>query len=114
MLSLTILGDKDNIQQMFENDFVLNIYSEEWDSVWEQTKHAIQFKIICWQLQITPYIRNKMNQKCSVYMDSLFGWFLSLCMIAYIVFENYCHCSKQEAVNEYRNMKWNDRTTLWR
>ncbi len=89
---------------MFENYFAINICSEDWDSVWEHakefhcvTKHAIQFKIICW-LQITPYIRNKMDPKLSSDIDTLFGLFLSLCMIAYIVLENYCHHgSKQEA-----------------
>ncbi len=83
---------------MFENDFALNISSE--DSVWEHTKefqwvtkHAIQFKII-FLLQITPYIRNKMNPKCSSDIDTVSFFY----MITYIVFENYCyHGSKQEA-----------------
>ncbi len=66
---------------MFENDFALNISSKDWDSVWEHakefqcaTKHAIQFKII----QITPYIRNKMDPKLSSDTDTLFGLFVKL------------------------------------
>ncbi len=72
---------------MFENDFAPTISSEDWDSVWEHaktfqlvTKHAIQFKIIC-LLQITPYFRNKMDPEFSLNIDTLFGLFISLCMI---------------------------------
>lgn len=63
-LSLTFPGETENLWQIWENDFAVNISSEDWDSVWDHAKrislcnrvYVIQFKIICW-LHISPYIR---------------------------------------------------------
>ncbi len=59
---------------MFENDFALNISSEDWDSVWEQakefqcvTKHAIQFEII--MLSIVIVTQNKKPIAVNVYVS---------------------------------------------
>lgn len=87
-LSLTLPGDTDNLRQMWENDFIVNISREDWDLVWDHAKRisvcnrarAIQFKIIR-RLHITPYIRNKMDPKLS-----------PNCSKCKISVDNYIHC----------------------
>ncbi len=94
---------------MFENGFALKISCKDWDSVWEHakefqcvTKHAIQFKIIC-LLQITPYIRNKMDPKCSSDLDCFFhfAWLPTLFLKTIVIMAHMAQNKKSITVNVY-------------